>query len=62
MEIFLLKSAYDNFEMTTDMRISRGKKITSESVKYLPVIGILLKLFYEQANQPTNNYTNTITN
>ena len=40
MEIFLLKAAHDNFEMTADARISRKKLITSESVKYLPDIRI----------------------
>ena len=55
MEILLLKAAYDNFEMTADKRISRKQFITPESVKYLPVTRILLKLFYKQTNQPTNN-------
>jgi hypothetical protein len=47
MEILLLKAAHDNFEITADKRISRKKFITSEGVKYLPVIRILLKLFYK---------------
>ena len=58
MEILLLKAAHGNFEMTADARISRKKFITSESVKYLPVITILLKLFYKQTNQPNNQPIN----
>jgi hypothetical protein len=58
VEILLLKAANDNFEMRADKRISRKKFITSESVKYLPVIRVLLKLFYKQTNQPNNQPIN----
>ena len=54
MEILLLKAAHGNFEMTADKRISRKKFITSERIKYVLVIRILLKLFYKQTNQLTN--------
>jgi len=57
VEILLLNAAH-NFEMTADTRISRKKFITSESVKYLPVITILLKLFYKHTNLSNNQPLN----